>query len=213
MSEDVAKGDLHLRDISRSRLDPEIVALIREHQRTLLPFIAPYIGKKNLDIGCGTGIPSLVQRENLDISPTLCDVVDIRDGRAKSLPFCRADGSHLPFTEKSFDSSCIQYVLHHTATREEAITMLKEAFRVSKRLILIEEIRGDRTDIAFAKAHDEATNTLMHSSILMPVREYFSTEEVETIIGDLGHKVLSHRVISRGSKVDGFLEKHLFVAE
>ena len=198
---------------SSSISEQDVVASQRKQQETLLPFTRRHIGKQNLDIGCGLGIASVIHRERLGVSPVLCDVVDVRNELAQSLPFVTFNGLRLPFPDASFESSYIQYVLHHMASLGDAEQLLSEAFRVSKKVLVVEEIRGERTDVARAKAYDEAVNMRMHSSIPMPVRAYFSSEEMEALLVRLGHKVGSHEVINRGSNKNGFLEKHFFVAE
>jgi len=190
-----------------------VVEKIREHQEKLLPFTGPYIGKRNLDIGCGTGIPSLVHQEKLGIEPTLCDTRDIRDESATSFPFLRIEGNKLPFQDNSFDSSYIQYVLHHMPRQSDVVDVLLEAFRVSPRLVLVEEIRGERTDVSRAKKIDEAMNSIVHPNIPMPVREYFSVQELEALLNALGRKPIFHALVSGGTKENGFLEQHVFVAE
>ena len=94
-----------------------------------------------------------------------------------------------------------------------AIATLSEAFRVSKRVILIEEIQGKLTNVEFAKRVDREVNELMHPSQPMPVREYFTENQVYKVIESLGHKVIFHRKFSNGLRLNGYLEKHVFVAE
>jgi hypothetical protein len=49
-----------------------------KHREVLLPHTSSYLGTANLDIGCGTGLTSIVHRQKLDICPTIGDVVDFR---------------------------------------------------------------------------------------------------------------------------------------
>src|SRR2546423_8062815 len=84
-----------------------------KHQELLLPHTGLHIGETNLDIGCGTGLTSVIHQQKLRISPTLCDVADLRHPLAKSFPFYPVQGAVLPFTIRSFRSSYVQYVLHH----------------------------------------------------------------------------------------------------
>ena len=114
------------------------------------------LGKSNLDIGCGTGLTSVIHQEKLGISPTLCDVVDIRHALAQSLPFFLIPDGTLPFEDRSFESSYVQYVLHHLQTSAAITQLLEEALRVSNRLIIVEEIKGDRTDVLRARQFDKA---------------------------------------------------------
>ena len=47
------------------------------------------------------------------------------------------DGQHMPFKDKSFDTALILTVLHHVADQK---TILLEAKRVAKRIIIIEDV-------------------------------------------------------------------------
>ena len=58
-----------------------------KHQEVLLPHTSPYLGKTNVDIGCGTGLTSIIHQQQIGISPTICDVADFRHPLARSLPF------------------------------------------------------------------------------------------------------------------------------
>src|SRR5947209_460252 len=80
-----------------------------KHKELLLPHTSPYLGQANLDIGCGTGLSSVIHQNKLGISSTICDVVDIRHAFAK-LVLPDSGGHSLPFEDKSFDSGYIQYV-------------------------------------------------------------------------------------------------------
>src|SRR5689334_4112471 len=115
-----------------------------KHQKLLLPFTSRYIGSTNLDIGCGNGITSVIHRQRLGIRPTLCDIADIRAGLARSMSFRSIDNGRLPFASKAFVSSYLQYVLHHLESSTRVMRLLGEAFRVSERVIIVEEIRGSR---------------------------------------------------------------------
>src|SRR3989338_2985573 len=177
-----------------------ILGKILQHQEMLLPYIRTYIGKRNLDIGCGTGIPSVTHQEKLGVSPTLCDSVDMRDELARHLPFKIIDHNKLPFPDKSFDTSYMQYVLHHTSSASDAAELLSEAFRVAPRVLLVEEICGERTDVARARRFDGWMNDFMHPGVPMPVHEYFFVEQLENEIKRIGHRVIYHAVVSLGFK-------------
>jgi ubiquinone/menaquinone biosynthesis C-methylase UbiE len=92
----------------------------------------------------------------------LCDIVDMRHALAQSLPFYLVRNDVLPFRGKSFDSTYIQYVLRHVSTLTEIIRLLAEALRVSDRVIIVEEIKGDKTDVASAETFDKKMNAKLH---------------------------------------------------
>jgi hypothetical protein len=75
------------------------IAEFYKHQALLLPYSSQHLGRTNLDIGCGTGLPSVIHHEGLGVLPTLCDVVDMR--HASDL----LENEMLPFRRKSFVSS------------------------------------------------------------------------------------------------------------
>jgi ubiquinone/menaquinone biosynthesis C-methylase UbiE len=142
----------------RRRTLPRCIHLVTrafyKHQELLLPYTSHCLGKSNLDIGCGTGLTSVIHQEKLGISPTLCDVVDIRNALAQSLLFFLIHDT-LPFEDKS---SYIQYVFHDLQTSAAITRLLAEALRVSHRVIIVEEIKGDRTDVARAQQFDKDVN-------------------------------------------------------
>ncbi len=93
-------------------------------------------------------------RENdlvLDIGPASCTVSELlMEGDAKVLPLdvrnysivdglspMLYDGGRMPFTDGQFDASLILFVLHHTV---DPSSILLEAMRVSKRIIIYEDI-------------------------------------------------------------------------
>jgi SAM-dependent methyltransferase len=193
-----------------SPTDPSVQEFYK-HQELLLPYTSHHLGKSNLDIGCGTGLTSVIHQEKLGISPTLCDVVDIRHALAQSLPFFLIPDGTLPFDDKSFDSSYIQYVLHHLQTSAAVTRLLEEALRVSRRLIIVEEIKGDRTDVARARQFDKDVNERIHPNISMPAYGYCTSKGIIAFAVQVDATVLFHSRISQGEEDNGFLETHIFV--
>ena len=184
-----------------------------KHQEILLPHTRKYIGRTNLDIGCGNGLTSIIHQRELGISPTLCDIADIRDETARSLPFYLLNKGTIPINSGSFESSYLQYVLHHLPSPTQVGDLLAEAARVSDRVIIVEEIRGSKTDVARAKIFDQEVNDKIHQGVSMPVYNYYSATEVLEFFKELGSKVVFHHVISEGSEENGFLETRVFVTE
>lgn len=183
----------------------------KKHQEDILPFTSKYIGAKNLDIGCGNGLTSVIHKQELGISPTLCDVVDIRHDFAKDLPFFILDNNSLPYEENVFDSSYMQYVLHHLQEKKDSLFLLNEASRVSRIVIIVEEIKGENTDIEKALKFDREVNSKIYPKVHMPVYQYYSEEEMRKHICHAGMQVLDHSVISKGDEKNGYLETHVFV--
>lgn len=87
-----------------------------------------------LDIGCGDGtIASLITQRRPDISIQGVEVLPRPGCKIACTPF---DGATLPFAVNTFDVCVLVDVLHHT---RDVTILLKEAARVSRRLILLKD--------------------------------------------------------------------------
>ncbi|RQD79207.1 MAG: class I SAM-dependent methyltransferase [Halanaerobium sp. MSAO_Bac5] len=90
--------------------------------------------EKILDLGAGKcALSLLLKEEGYNVTP-----VDVKDlsltDQIKPLIY---DGKNLPFADNSFDTVLLLTVLHHIPKPE---TVLKEALRVSEKLIIIEDV-------------------------------------------------------------------------
>lgn len=98
--------------------------------------ILPFLDKKDkiIDIGSGScSICEILSENGFDITP-----LDIKNSSVvESIKPIIYGGKKIPFPDKSFDVSLIITVLHHTQNPEK---LLKEAKRVSKKIIIIEDI-------------------------------------------------------------------------
>jgi ubiquinone/menaquinone biosynthesis C-methylase UbiE len=117
----------------------------------------------------------------------------------------------LPFESNSFDSSYVQYVLHHLQTSSQMVKLLAEALRISTRVVLIEEIKGSKTDVVRAELFDKKVNDKIHPNVDMPVYGYCTSKGIESLAAELNAELLFHRRISDGEEGNGFLEMHVFV--
>jgi SAM-dependent methyltransferase len=90
--------------------------------------------KRILDLGCGSGnlAKILISKYNFSVFG-----LDIQDTRIHQIPFQVFDGKNIPFSENFFDGVLISFVLHHA---KDPIYLLREAKRVSKFLILFEDV-------------------------------------------------------------------------
>ena len=98
--------------------------------------ISEYLSLKDkiLDIGTGPGsVCLLMNREGYNLTPV--DVID-QTLSSELIPEIY-DGKKLPYNNSSFDTALILTVLHHTSNPEK---VLSEAKRVSKKIIIIEDI-------------------------------------------------------------------------
>jgi SAM-dependent methyltransferase len=105
-----------------------------------------------LDIGTGTGNVAEVLRERgLKVTP-----VDIENlsfiGSVAPLIY---DGHRLPFAARAFDAALLSTVLHHT---EDAGRLLRDARRVSGRVIVVEDIHRSRLHRAVCSLLDRLLN-------------------------------------------------------
>jgi hypothetical protein len=96
-------------------------------------------------------------------------------------------------------------------TSSDILQLLSEALRVSPRLIIVEEIKGDRTDVLRARQFDQEVNEKIHPNISMPVFGYSPAKGIIGLALQLDGRVLFHRRISEGEEDNGFLETHIFV--
>jgi ubiquinone/menaquinone biosynthesis C-methylase UbiE len=95
-------------------------------------------GNKILNVGCGDGIYSkFFVEQGYDVSMT--DVIDFRDASTYKIPFRQMKNTKvIPFDDKCVGTTIILSVLHHI-NAEDIETILKEAKRVSKKRVIVEE--------------------------------------------------------------------------
>jgi ubiquinone/menaquinone biosynthesis C-methylase UbiE len=124
--------------------------------------------KKNddvLDVGCGDGILSEILRDTFQIKIKGCDIDNYLQ---KKIPFVpMKNHSLLPFADKSFDAVMFNDALHHISFVNQK-KLLKEAFRVSDRVLIFEvepTLMGTIVDWTINKFH----------SLRMPVTLTFRT--------------------------------------
>jgi ubiquinone/menaquinone biosynthesis C-methylase UbiE len=100
--------------------------------KNFIPFIKK--GSKVLDIGCGwCNVSKILRDKGFKVTP-----LDIRDiSFYENIKAIIYNGKKFPFKNKSFDYSLILTVLHHTPDPE---MIIKEAMRVSDKIIIIEDI-------------------------------------------------------------------------
>jgi SAM-dependent methyltransferase len=87
-----------------------------------------------LDVGAGDGlIAALIAEQQIDVS---IEGVDTLLRPTTLIPVRTYDGVRLPFASASFDVVILVDVLHHT---NEPLILLREAARVSRRLVVIKD--------------------------------------------------------------------------
>lgn len=91
-------------------------------------------GDRILDVGAGTCNMVELLRER-EFAATGLDVSDI--SYVPGIEPVLYDGAHMPFEDNTFDVALILTVLHHA---RDPVQVVREARRVAKRLIIIEDV-------------------------------------------------------------------------
>ena len=119
-----------LRKFLYNAAEPRAVDSIGHFKKYLRP------GETLLDVGTGMGnIAWRLQQMGHPTTPL--DIEDV--SFTPDIHPVIYDGRHMPFKSKAFDSALILTVLHHIP-REAQIPVIREALRVAKRLIIIEDV-------------------------------------------------------------------------
>jgi len=120
----------------------------------LLNLIESYLKETDsiLDLGAGSCVVSEKLREkNFAVTPV--DIADI--SLVNSIQPLVYDGQTLPFKDNQFDVSLLLVILHHTPRPEDII---REAMRVSKRLLILEDIFSNPAEQYMIYAMDCVVN-------------------------------------------------------
>jgi ubiquinone/menaquinone biosynthesis C-methylase UbiE len=105
---------------------------VSEKLSRITPFLRE--GDKIVDIGCGNARLAYGLKQNgFDIC--LLDIANLSDF-SDFTPIVY-NGNQMPFEDKKFDKALLITVLHHT---ENPLEVLKEAKRIAKEIIMIEDI-------------------------------------------------------------------------
>jgi len=154
-------------------------------------------GGKLLDLGCGSGI---VAKAFQDFFEAKVVGVDIKDQRISYIPFEIINGKKLPFPEKSFDAVLINYVLHHS---NDPIALLEEAKRVSKKIIIYEDLPEGILSKIYCQFHSLTFNKLFQGG---NNASFKTGREWEEIFQKTGLRIIFKK------KIDNFpTKKELFI--
>jgi len=141
-------------------------------------------GEKILDLGCGSGI--FTKKIEGKLKKEVFGI-DIIDKRVCQFPFKIYDGKNIPFSEDYFDVVVVAFVLHHT---EDPISILKEAKRVGKRIIIFEDLPEGIFGKVYCFLHWISWNLFFGKS---PKFNFHKTKEWEEIFKNLGLKLISEK--------------------
>lgn len=110
------------------------------------------VHEKHIEIGSGPGsVLDVMRKKNYYV-----DGLDVRDTsyREDLKPFLY-DGQKMPFPEAAFDTALLPTILHHTPDPDHIII---EAMRISKRVIIIEDVYEGRLMEWLTKRFDSLMN-------------------------------------------------------
>jgi len=177
-----------------------------------LPKLRPHIkNKRVLDIGCGTGIGALFLSKACNAKFYLMDYEDLREKKAKRLPFKLASIEKIPFKDNEFDVGHMFFMLHHIDKKIPIQKALSEASRVCKKLIIIEEAQTKKTNFKRALETDKKVNAALHPNSKFTFNRYYTKIEIQRLLKDLGFKVESS-MICKGREKYGNLDLYLHIA-
>ena len=105
-------------------------------------------GAQVLDIGAGNGLVAKEIAEKRNANITLLDVIDWNTSK---FPVKMFDGENIPFKDKEFDVALLVDVVHHSNNEEQ---LVKEALRVAKKVVVLEEKHENKGMSLFANLTD-----------------------------------------------------------
>ncbi|MDH5533716.1 MAG: class I SAM-dependent methyltransferase [Candidatus Pacebacteria bacterium] len=135
--------------------------------------IKPFIKKSDriLDVGLGAGtLASYLKNKRYNVSSV--DVVNL--SLYKDVQPTIYNGKKLPYKDNEFDVALIISVLHHCGRKKENFTVLKEAMRVSKKVVLIEDSYRNEFERKIVSAVDQVANWEFWRHKYLTNREWFA---------------------------------------
>jgi ubiquinone/menaquinone biosynthesis C-methylase UbiE len=158
---------------------------LKDRKSDIVGKIEPYLKKTDriLDIGCGGAhVAKTLKDAGYHITP-----LDIRNkSYFKDIQPVIYDGKKIPFADNSFDIALLLTVLHHI---KDPLATLAEAKRVSKRIIIIEDLHVGWLQKYLTFAMDSFLN-----------REFFghphtnkTEEEWEAVFRKMGLNILDRK--------------------
>ena len=137
-------------------------------------------GDRILDIGSGPCfVTEILRRKGYHTTPVDITKLSVVDGIEPVI----FDGRKIPFKNEEFDVALLLTVLHHV---RESSSLLKEAGRVSKRLIVIEDTYSNRFQELFVKALD----SIMNLEFLSHPHNNGSDPEWRDLFNDIGFDII-----------------------
>ncbi len=193
----------------------DIHKMIDEFQDESLPTLKKYIAHKSiLDVGCGNGLNSYFFHKKLGTEAILFDVEDIRDEDAKSFHFVESSIDKMLFGANAFDVVFVQYVIHHLPLEIDFEKVLRNIGKIGKKVIIVEEIISDKTNVPRARAFDEKINQMIHpSSHNMEIYKYYTDTELKSLFAKTNLQLIEEELLNEGNMENGFLQQKIYVLE
>ena len=173
----------------RYRFPKDIIyRILKARAKDLAGMVSPYLKKDELILDIGPASCTVTEAlidQGLRVFPLDVENFSIVD---KVLPTLY-DGDRMPFRDNQFDTSLILFVLHHTP---DPAKVLAEAKRVSKKIIILE-------DIVTSPAHKSLTavlDSLMNLEFYDQPHTNKSDKEWRAVFENLGLKLLAQEYMS-----------------
>jgi len=175
--------------------------------RAIVRAIQPYLRDGSvLDIGAGACQVARYLHKKLKLDVTAVDVVD---HNLTKFPLVLYDGKRLPYKAAAYDTGLLVFVLHHAP---DITGLLREARRVSKRVIVIEDTPVWRWERWLWRKMDYFENHAQHADIDI-AHEALTVDAWRQLFEREGCTVVTSRTI-RSFATTGLLYPHtLFVLE
>lgn len=158
---------------------------LNDRSRDTIRKIEPYLKKTDriLDIGCGGAhVAKLLKELGYDVTP-----LDVKNkSYFEEVQPIIYDGMKIPFGNEAFDVSLLLTVLHHI---ENPLLTLIEAKRVSKRIIIIEDLY----DRWFQKYFTFAMDSLLNREFWGHPHSNKTRTEWESTFGKLGLRIIEQK--------------------
>lgn len=189
--------------------------IIEESQEKTLPILQKYIAKKSLlDVGCGNALNAYFFNKKMGTEVTLVDVEDIRDKDAKRFPFVESSIEKIRFENDTFDVVFLQFVIHHLPQHINLEQVLQNLGNIGKKVIIVEEIIDEKTNVKKAREFDEKMNRIIHpTSKHMEIHKYYTDSELKHLFALSNLQIIEEKMLSHGCNDDGFLRCKFYVLE
>ena len=162
-----------------------VYQLLKSRAGDLAQMVSPYLNKDELILDIGPASCTVTEtliKQGLKVFPADIENFSIVDAVLPTI----YDGHKLPFKDNQFGTSLILFVLHHTPDPAE---VLVEAKRVSKRILVFEDIVTSPTH----KSLTAALDSLVNLEFFDQPHTNKSDQEWRSLFGELGLKVLGQK--------------------